>query len=75
MEQERPLAALEWLEGLAHRIALLAELPLQGRRLTEWEDSTVRQILYRPFRVIYAVREDHVEILTLRHFRERPEEE
>ena len=42
IEQERPLAALEWLEGLAHRVSLLAELPLQGRELTEWEDSSVR---------------------------------
>lgn len=74
MERERPLAALEWLEGLVRRVGLLAELPEQGRVVAEAADPTVRQIVYRPYRVIYTIRSDHVEILTLRHFRESDQE-
>lgn len=74
MERERPLAALEWLEGLVRRVGLLAELPEQGRVVSEAADPTVRKIVYRPYCVVYTIRSDHVEILTLRHFRESDQE-
>lgn len=68
--RERPRTAVEWYEGLISRIELLRELPEQGRVVSEWHEPTVREILYKPYRIIYEVFEDHVEIITLSHFRQ-----
>ena len=67
---DRPLAAAEWYEGLVERVELLRDLPEQGRVVPEWHDPNVREVIYKPYRVIYEVFEDRLEILTLSHERE-----
>ena len=67
---DRPGAAVEWYDGLIARVELLPEFPLQGRVVSEWDEESVREIMFDPYRVIYEVFEDHLEILTLTHMRE-----
>ena len=67
---DRPLGALEWYEGLIERIDLLRELPEQGRVVPEWHEAAVREVIYKPYRVIYEIFEDRLEILTLSHERD-----
>ena len=69
--EHRPRLALEWLNGMVSRVELLSELPEQGRVVPEWNEPEVREIMYDPYRVIYEVREDRVEILTLSHQRQQ----
>jgi plasmid stabilization system protein ParE len=66
----RPQASFEWLEGLVRRVELLRDLAEQGRVVPEWHDPSVREVLHEPYRVIYEVFADHIEILTLSHFRQ-----
>lgn len=40
----------------------------------EWGDQAVREVLYDPYRVIYEVFPDHLEILTLNHYRQELED-
>lgn len=68
--RERPHGSIEWLEALVRRIELLRELPEQGRVVPEWHESSVREVFHEPYRVLYEVRGDHIEILTLSHFRQ-----
>ena len=49
-------------------------MPDQGRVVPEWADQAVREILYDPYRVIYEVFPNHVEVLTLSHYRQELEE-
>ena len=70
MARERPLASVAWFHGLVRRVELLRELPLQGRVVPEWHEETVREVVYRPFRVIYQIFDDRIEIITLNHTRE-----
>ena len=67
---DRPLASLEWFDGLVQRVELLRDLPDQGRVVPEWGEPTVREIIHAPYRVIYEVFPDRVEILTLSHVRQ-----
>lgn len=69
--EDRPSAALEWLEGLVSRIEMLSDLPEQGRVVPEWNEPEVREVMYDPYRVIYEVSEDRVQILTLSHQRQQ----
>ena len=67
---DRPQTSLEWLDALVERVEVLRDLPEQGRVVPEWHESSVREVLQQPFRVIYEVLEDRIEILTLCHFRQ-----
>ena len=67
---DRPHASREWLEGLVRRVELLRDLPEQGRVVPEWHESSVREVLHEPYRVIYELYADRIEILTLSHFRQ-----
>jgi plasmid stabilization system protein ParE len=66
--------AVEWLDGLIERVELLGRLPDQGRVVPEWGEESVREILYEPYRVIYEIFDDHVQILTLSHYRQELED-
>jgi plasmid stabilization system protein ParE len=67
---DRPQTSLEWLDGLVRRVELLRDFPRQGREVPEWHESSVREVFHAPYRVIYEVLDDRVEILTLSHFRQ-----
>jgi toxin ParE1/3/4 len=68
---DRPDTSLEWFDALLQRVELLCELPEQGRVVPEWHEPSVREVFHEPFRVIYEVFDDRLEILTLSHFRQR----
>ncbi|MGH7656514.1 MAG: type II toxin-antitoxin system RelE/ParE family toxin [Gemmatimonadaceae bacterium] len=65
--EDRPQLAADWLEDLLERVAALQRFPRRGHVVPEIGDSTYREILHAPYRVIYRVDEDRVVILTLRH--------
>jgi plasmid stabilization system protein ParE len=67
---DRPKASTAWFDGLVERVELLGDTPEQGRVVPEWHEETVREIQYPPYRVIYEVFEDRVEIVTLSHMRQ-----
>jgi toxin ParE1/3/4 len=48
----------------------LAQPPLLGRRLPEFPDSELRELLERPYRLIYAVSGRGIEIVTVMHYRQ-----
>jgi plasmid stabilization system protein ParE len=68
--QDRPLAAEAWFDALVARLDLLRDSPEQGRVVPEWRESTIREVLHSPYRIIYEVHQDRVEILTLSHERQ-----
>lgn len=71
MAQDRPRAALEWLDGLVRRVELLRQLPEQGRIVPEWKEEGVREVFHEPYRILYEVVENRIEILTLSHMKQQ----
>jgi len=75
---DRPSAALGWLERLLEQTKMLARLPDQGRVVPELERNEMREILVKPYRVIYRRPETTVEIVAIwhmsrEHFEDVPE--
>lgn len=68
--RDRPRASREWVEALVRRVELLRDFPDQGRVVPEWHEPSVREVFHEPYRVLYEVFEDRIEILTLSHFRQ-----
>lgn len=68
--KDSPNAARSVAALLLRRSRLLAEPPLLGRRLPEYPDADLREILERPYRLIYAVTAQGIEIVTVMHYRQ-----
>lgn len=63
--QDSPMAA--------RRSRKLAEPPLTGRTVPEYPDSDLREVLERPFRLIYRVvaERQQIDIVTVKHYRQK----
>ena len=64
------MAARRVAAKLLQRSRQLGEPPLSGRRLPEYPDDDLRELLERPWRIIYRVTPASVEIVTVRHYRQ-----
>jgi toxin ParE1/3/4 len=56
---------------LVARSRELAQPLRAGRRLPEYRDDELREVLERPFRIIYRVTPKQVEIVTVKHYRQQ----
>ena len=46
-----------------------AELPNSGRQVPEFQRPDLRELLERPYRILYRIREAQVDIVTIWHYR------
>ena len=60
-----------YAQGLVDRITrkteLLNQFPELGGEVPEYENESIRELVEYPYRIIYRVREDRVEILSVVH--------
>lgn len=68
--EDSPRNALAMIERIVARAESLNDLYLRGRSVPEYEDDAVREILEAPYRVIYRVAADEIQILTIMHNRQ-----
>lgn len=64
--QDNPPVAEEFGYRLMSKVDVLAEFPLLGRIVPEEDDETVRELILRPYRIIYQVRADGRDIAIVR---------
>lgn len=68
--EESPLVAPEVIRRIVLQSSRLMLLPLSGRSVPEYERADIREILLRPYRIIYRVMPQRIDVLTVRHYRE-----
>ena len=69
--EESPGVAAEVVHGLVVRSQQLEVAPNSGRPVPEYPDESVRELLERPYRLIYQQVGDDIFILTVQHYRQR----
>ena len=62
-----PEYAQRLVERLVNRSERIAAFPRSGRMVPEYEIDDVRQVIEGPYRIIYLIKEDQIEILALIH--------
>lgn len=67
--EDRPAAARRWLDRLLAAVATLAEHPDGGRAIPEVGRPELRELIVRPYRVMYRRDPKQVVILSIRHGR------
>jgi toxin ParE1/3/4 len=69
--QDSKSRALTVVERLVNRSVQLELAPRSGARLPGFADDEVRELLERPYRIVYRITAESVEILTVKHYRQR----
>lgn len=62
ISQDNPEAALKFGKKLLREVALLEISPNIGMKVPEFEDEHIRQLIKKPYRIIYRVEEDKKKI-------------
>jgi plasmid stabilization system protein ParE len=61
----------KYAQGMVNRITRrtksLARFPQLGPQVPEYEDESIRELLEYPYRIIYRIHKEHVQILSVVH--------
>lgn len=68
--KDAPAVARDMVVRLIQRSLELERPPLLGKRLTRYVNADIRELLERPYRLIYRVLTDRIEIVTVMHYRQ-----
>ncbi len=68
--RDSPNAGREMAIRLIRRSLELEYPPLLGKRLSQYVEADIRELLERPYRLIYRIGADRIEILTVMHYRQ-----
>ncbi len=63
--EDKPEAAVQWVEDLFAAVARLADFPESGRMVPEVGSRRIREVIFGAYRVIYSVK-NQIDILTVR---------
>lgn len=67
-KKSSPEIARDVATRLVRRTLTLEQPPLLGSRLMQYANADVRQLLERPYRLIFRVIADRIEIITVLHY-------
>jgi addiction module RelE/StbE family toxin len=67
--QESPKIAQQVIERVLSRCGRLADLPRSGRKVPDYNRDDLRELSVRPYRLIYRVMEEQVDIISVMHVR------
>ena len=69
-DQNADKAAREMVARLLSRTRQLEEIPLSGREMPDYPGDEIRELLEKPYRIIYRIKEQRIEVLTVMHYRQ-----
>ena len=67
--KDSPKAARAMIERILARTRQLETAPHSGRQVPDYQREDLRELLERPYRIIYRIGAEHVAILTVMHYR------
>ncbi len=68
--QDSPARAKTMIERLTKCAQRLVNLPFSGRQVPEYPLDILREVLERPYRIIYRIKPDEIEVVTIIHYRQ-----
>ena len=67
LEQDSAEYARQMVDRLTRRSKQLAEFPSSGRRVPEFEMDQIREVIQGPYRIIYYIKPDQIDVLAVVH--------
>jgi plasmid stabilization system protein ParE len=69
-DQHAGKAAEKMVATLLKRTRQLEAIPLSGHKIPGYPEDELRELLENPYRIIYRVKAQKIEILTVMHYRQ-----
>ena len=67
LARDAPLYAQRTVDRLTRRSEQLATFPQAGRMAPAYGAPDIREVIERPYRITYRIREDHIDVLGVVH--------
>ena len=65
--QESPVYADRTVDRLTRRSEQVALFPRSGRIVPEYQRPAIREVIERPYRIIYRIKPDQIDVLAVFH--------
>jgi toxin ParE1/3/4 len=65
--QDSPAYGKRMVDRLTRRSQQIAEFPLSGRMVPEYEMTQIREVIEGPYRIIYYIKPDQIDVLAVIH--------
>ena len=65
--QDSPEYARRMVDRLTRRSQQIARFPFAGRRVPEYDVDPIREVIEGPYRVIYYIKPDQIDVLAVIH--------
>ncbi len=62
-----PTYALRMVDSITRRSGQIADHPLSGRMVPEYEAEYIREIIEKPYRIIYRIKPEQIDVLAVIH--------
>ena len=67
ISQDAPENAKLFVKKVFEKVEYISDFPYAGRQVPEKGNKNLREILYNKYRIIYEIKEDILEVLTIIH--------
>ncbi|MDR9469278.1 type II toxin-antitoxin system RelE/ParE family toxin [Marinospirillum sp.] len=65
--QDSTAYALITIDRLTQRSIQISDFPLSGRKVPEYDLGQLREVLEPPYRIIYLIKADQIDIIAVHH--------
>ena len=62
-----PTYANRMVDRITHRSEQIADQPLSGRKVPEYQSEDIRELIEKPYRIIYRIKADQIDVLAVIH--------
>jgi plasmid stabilization system protein ParE len=62
-----PVYARGMVDKITRRSVQIADHPFSGRRVPEYDNDDIREIIQKPYRIIYRVKANQIDVLAIIH--------
>jgi len=69
-----PIYAKGMVDKITRRSEQIADQPLSGRKVPEYQTDDIRELIENPYRIIYRIKADQIEVAVIHGARLLPED-
>jgi addiction module RelE/StbE family toxin len=62
-----PTYAKRVVDRITRRSQQIADQPLSGRKVPEYQSDDIRELIEKPYRIIYRIKADQIDVLAVIH--------
>ena len=62
-----PTYAKRMVDRITRRSEQIADQPQSGRKVPEYEAEDIRELIEKPYRIIYRIKSDQIDVLAVIH--------